>query len=69
MIFEHVRYYCAHTSTFVVAHAIMSLTATRNKPPVSGDTVRIDQQGIVEYKLLRTVVDHCDVFLFCGTLQ
>lgn len=52
---------------FVVEHAIMSLTATRNSPPVSA--ARIQNPPSPTCNVVRTVVDHRYILLFRGTLE
>ena len=58
-----------YTSVFVVAHAIMSLIATRNKPPVSAFFgINTVPDGVRKEGSMRTVVYHADVLFFRWTL-
>ena len=54
-----------HVSRFVVAQAIMSLIAMRNRPPVSVPTVRRDDRIKTRS---HTVVHHSHILLFRGAL-
>jgi hypothetical protein len=58
-----------YQSVLVVAQAIMSLTAILNKPPVSGWGNGCKFHATPREETVRTVVYHCDVFLFGWTLE
>ena len=60
------RWILAHRWRFVVAQVIMSLTAIRNKPPVS---VRASIKWSYHEAYHSTIIHHIDVFLLARTSE